>query len=109
MLPNQREMRLIPDTVDGFEIKNVPIIEHGRSSPDESAVTIVDIRSDLILFEPMGRRFGLDLAIRSDEPIARAYTVAILVVDVKFQGSYLRKLEVVDLALARRSSLTGVC
>lgn len=48
--------------------------------------------ANLVLLVETGGRIGLNVQIRSDEPVAWTDAIAIMVVDVEFDGPHVRKL-----------------
>ena len=53
---------------------------------------IVDMGTDLVLLVEAGGRVGLNVQIRGDEPVTGTNAIAIVVVDVEFNGPHVREL-----------------
>lgn len=55
-------------------------------------IRIVDIRPNLARFPLFRGCFRLNHSVRRDEPVPGTYSIAIIVGDVEFEGSYAREL-----------------
>ena len=112
VLQDEGEVRVVIDIPIDLEIENIPIVVERGTSPDQRleieislqclkllwwlrtySVVVVDVRSNLILLVLLSGLFWVDLAIRCNEPVARKLAFAVDMMDFKFQGPHIGKLD----------------